>query len=226
MRLYFLYFLLVGPSFKGLVCDGTQSASTTSIRRKRRVTTTNSVFTTVADIENYLNGRYNHRATSSMAMMEPMAILDTEVNDWPRRDLSMATDPPIQPIPTCSDQLSRAEAILQILRTITPEPQLLNTVTAQGMAYQWMVSEDPAATTALKDPCNHILQIQQRYGLVVLYYATSGDSWMNNNGWLVLEDECSWSNVTCHADQPTVSALTLCTLQQEFPISIFLYPIP
>lgn len=204
---------LVGKSFIFLGCECNLSEAAASSSRTLRRKASAVVFPTVQDIEDYLNG--NHRATSSVSFFNPSAILDEDGKNWQKRDFSMATDPPtlppVPPLPPCNNNLSRSDAILEILRGVTPEPTLLNNVTPQGMAFSWLVSEDPAADTTLVNPCDHMMQIMQRYALVVLFYSTSGDSWTDNSGWLTLEDECSWAKVTCHADQPTVSALTLCT---------------
>jgi hypothetical protein len=199
MRIFLLLIILVGDLSLSRVCDGALSSSTSSIRRKRRVTT-------VADIEEYLN--IHQRDTSSVAMIEPLRIL--EAKDWPRHDFSMATDPPIRPPPKCNGALSRSDSVLEILRSVTPEPTLQNAMTPQGMAYAWITSDDPLASTTLKNPCDHMTQILQRYALVVMFYATSGDSWTNKEGWLTAETECAWSGITCHAVQSTVSVLMLC----------------
>lgn len=217
MRIFFLPLLIAGQAFVCIGVYGNETGTTNSLGLTRRRTTSAVFYPTVQDIEDYLNGK--HRATSSMSFIKPAAQLEEEEKNWQKRVFSMVTDfpsqSPIMPPPPCNDSLSRSEAILEILRNVTPEPTLLNSVTPQGMAYQWLVSEDPAAATTLTKPCDHMTQIQQRYALVVLYYATSGDSWTDNSGWLTLEDECTWAKVTCHADQPTVSALTLCKLKSN-----------
>jgi hypothetical protein len=209
-----LFLLTLGLCLVLNVCcygDPTTTTTMTSLRRKRRNTAS---YTTIADIETYLQSY--HRGTSSISMdEEPTEVLDEEGNNWKVHVFSMETEPPMNTLPPCNNELSRSDAILQILRDITPEPTLLNNITPQGMAYAWMVSEDPAATTILVNPCDNMMQIVQRYALVVLYYSTSGDSWTDNEGWLTLEDECSWSKVTCHADQPTVISLTLCKYNME-----------
>jgi hypothetical protein len=221
MRIFNLPLLIVGQSFVFLGWYGNESEATTStsLARTRRRTTSAAFYPTVQDIEDYLNG--NHRATSSISFVKPAALLDEEGKNWQKHVFSMVTDSPSQsPIrspPPCNNNLSRSDAIIEILRSATPEPTLLNTVTPQGMAFSWLVSEDPAAATTLINPCDHMMQIQQRYALAVLYYATSGDSWTNNKGWLTLDDECTWAKVTCHADQPSVSALTLCKLFVSIP---------
>ena len=48
----------------------------------------------------------------------------------------------------------------------------------------------------------------QRYSLIVLYYATNGANWFDNEGWLSDSDECDWYGVTCN-DSGFVTGLQL-----------------
>ena len=206
---YLFTFLLACCVLDRIVCDESSSLAK-PIRRKRQVAATTSDFVTVADIAEYLSGG-NQRKISSIAMIEANQVeIEDDAKKWPKVDFSMATDVPVvAPTPSCDDT-SRSNAVLSILRTVTPESVLLNTVTPQGMAFAWTLSEDPAATTSLKYPCDNIRAIRQRYALVVLYYATSGDSWTDKTGWLTTEDVCQWAKIACRADEPTVIAFSLC----------------
>ena len=193
-----------------VACD--ESSSTTKpIRRKRQAATTTADFITVADIADYLSGG-SQRKISSIAMIEGNQVeIEDDAKKWPKLDFSMATDVPIVTPPPACDDTSRSNAILSILRTVTPESILLNTVTPQGMAFAWILSEDPAATTSLKNPCDNVRAIRQRFALVVLYYSTSGDSWIDKSGWLTTNDVCQWAKVACRADEPSIISLSLCT---------------
>jgi hypothetical protein len=205
-----LLVVLYGQCFVDLIVCDESSASAKPLRRKRQVATTTSDVITVADIAEYLSGG-NQRKISSIAMIEPnQAEVEDDAKRWPKIDFSMATDVPVVTPPPACDDTSRSNAVLSILRTVTPEAVLLNTVTPQGMAFAWILSEDPAATTTLEKPCDNIRGIRQRFALVTLYYATSGDSWTDNTRWLTTTDACQWAKVMCHADQPTVIALKLC----------------
>ena len=57
------------------------------------------------------------------------------------------------------------------------------------------------------DPCTSPT-LNQRFALVTLYYATQGEDWIDNAGWLVDADECTWAKVTCNANSQ-VANLTL-----------------
>ena len=211
LRVFYLLAVLYGQFLVDLIIADESSASAKPIRRKRQATTTTSDIVTVADIAEYLSGG-KQRKISSIAMIETNQVeVEDDAKRWPRIDFSMATDVPVMTPPPACDDTSRSNAVLSIIRTVTPESVLLNSVTPQGMAFAWILSEDPAATTTLEKPCENIRAIRQRFALVTLYYSTSGDSWTDNTGWLTAADACQWSKVTCQADQPTIIALALCT---------------
>jgi hypothetical protein len=61
-----------------------------------------------------------------------------------------------------------------------------------------------------------LYRLNQRYALAVLYYSTDGDSWENKDGWLSVENECTWyhysSEYTLEDDQSCVEATRLSVL--------------
>merc|ERR1711933_672691 len=57
-----------------------------------------------------------------------------------------------------------------------------------GMAYEWTANDTYCQEL---DDCT-MQRIQQRYALVVLYYAMDGMNWNYNTGWLSEPDECNW----------------------------------
>jgi hypothetical protein len=73
--------------------------------------------------------------------------------------------------------------------------------TPQKMAYDFILRRDPVSLDSYMDEA----KIQQRYGLVTLFYATGGDTWTDNSGWLS-RDECGtigvfdqfWMGVSCN----------------------------
>jgi hypothetical protein len=83
--------------------------------------------------------------------------------------------------------------ILGLLTPITDEAILLDPTTPQGRAYLFLINDD-----YLSNPCGKT--VEQRYGLVTLYYATNGNSWTNNQRWLLPANECLWTGVTCNED--------------------------
>ena len=94
---------------------------------------------------------------------------------------------------------------MEILEPITDVDLLLDPTTPQGMAFNFIVNEDGYLS---KDPCD-ATTIEQRYGLVTLYYATGGDTWTQNDGWLGFSHECNWFGVECHRDSLQVKDLEL-----------------
>jgi hypothetical protein len=91
--------------------------------------------------------------------------------------------------------LGREEAFLSVLSTVTPASLLLAPATPQGMAFDWIVNADPAGL----DPCTaDATRVVQRYALAAFYYATVGDEWTDNAGWLTGPDECQdWTGIAC-----------------------------
>ena len=59
----------------------------------------------------------------------------------------------------------------------------------QSRALHWLFVSD---SSGLSD-----LRLVQRWALASFYYATNGDSWVVNQGWLQHNDECDWFGVHC-----------------------------
>ena len=56
------------------------------------------------------------------------------------------------------------------------------------MALTWILEDDPARP----DPCDEVDLLLTRFGLATFFYATGGDGWDRNDGWLVEADACDW----------------------------------
>jgi len=110
--------------------------------------------------------------------------------------------PPPQPSPPtassgeCEAQPTREDAFLFVLESVTPPELLQDPNTPQGVAFNWILSADEAQI----DPCASPEVSTQRYALATFYYATEGDTWIDNNGWLSGSNECSWFGITCNSD--------------------------
>lgn len=123
------------------------------------------------------------------------------------------TEPTTPPAPTnpgeCLEGTTRRDYLLNLLSEVTDVELLEDPNTPQGEAFQFMVDDT-------FDPCTYPT-IEQRYGLSVLYYATEGDDWDENEGWV--QDgvpECEWFNVTCEEVlSEVVVAVQLSTLNCE-----------
>jgi len=108
------------------------------------------------------------------------------------------TRPPVTTVPTSfpnCDGLNRGEAMTEILSEITSEDLLRDNATPQGLAYTWILLEDPLRV----DPCTYPT-VMQRYSLAVFYFSTTGTDWTTSTGWLSGESECSWFGVSCGSD--------------------------
>lgn len=76
--------------------------------------------------------------------------------------------------------------------------------TPQQKALNWIAFEDDLQLKADEDP---VERIAQRYSLAVLYYATNGESWLRDTGWLTgREHECTWYGLECENRQIVESA--------------------
>jgi hypothetical protein len=112
--------------------------------------------------------------------------------------------PSPSPTELCFDD--KEEYILQFLTPITAEDILLDPTTPQGMAFMYLVDEDPY----LENPCD-ATTIEQRYGLTTIWFATTGSNWRNDEGWLGEEQECNWFGVECALSNMLVTSLELGT---------------
>lgn len=109
--------------------------------------------------------------------------------------------------PSCLIGKTRDEFFFDLLVPITSGRLLNDPSTPQGQAYDFLVNQD----IFLEDPCQSTT-IDQRFGLVTLFYSTGGDDWSNSSGWLGEEQECLWSGVTCSSTSERARMLQLCKL--------------
>jgi len=91
------------------------------------------------------------------------------------------------------ESLDRTDAIFFILFDLTDPNLLDNPLTPYGQAFRWIWLSDPARL----DPCDSAT-FRQRYALSLFYFATTGDDWDTNTGWLSEEHECTWYGVECN----------------------------
>jgi len=124
----------------------TAADGASSLQRKCKTTTSTS---TVAGIEDYFR-----QVDLKQGMVDAQDII--EPYPWDAKQFSISTDPPEpieppteeplgptpSPVPVseeCQDA-DRTEAMLDALKELTSESQLLNSVTPQGMAYSWILT--------------------------------------------------------------------------------------
>lgn len=80
--------------------------------------------------------------------------------------------------------------LLEVLLQTTEKSKLLDVDTPQGMAYSFLLEEEPSFV------CTQTLL--QRYGLTTFYFAMGGTTWTNSGGWLGHTQECDWYGVNCN----------------------------
>jgi hypothetical protein len=108
------------------------------------------------------------------------------------------------PTVDCLMGITRQEYLLDALTPITDESILVDPSTPQGMAFSYLVSDDPFLVNICKSTT-----IDQRFGLTTIYFATGGESWTNSDGWLGDSQECDWFGVSCAENAVPLRATTL-----------------
>lgn len=98
------------------------------------------------------------------------------------------------PAQDCLTGTDRGAYLIDTLSSITDPALLLDPLSSQGKAYDWMKNVD----TAL-DVCTYPT-LNQRYAMATLYFSTNGDGWTKSADWLTDVSECSWELAICNAD--------------------------
>ena len=80
----------------------------------------------------------------------------------------------------------------------------------KGLALDWLEADtwEPPENAADKKAL-----WEERFALAVFYYATTGDGWSNNAGWLTSADVCSWTGVSACNGDGSVTRFELCECQ-------------
>lgn len=104
------------------------------------------------------------------------------------------------PTPEC-EAIPRDEYLQLCLVNVTDVELLLMNTTSQGLAYEYLMSDSSL------DVCN--CDILQKYALATMFFATQGNNWINNSGWLVEPNECDWFQVRCDNNTRDVVKVTL-----------------
>ncbi len=113
---------------------------------------------------------------------------------------------------------TRAADIQLYLSSISVVPgNIQATDTAESKAVSWLIAEDPLSLGI--ESVEDQFRIGQRYALLAFYFGSS-KKWINETGWLVLEDECEWHGVTCQeetisSNSSTVNAVTALVLSSN-----------
>ena len=120
--------------------------------------------------------------------------------------LSPSQHPSSSPTVSCLAGTPKETFLLRELSQVTPEAVLLDPTTPQGMAFSYMNTTDPYLRA---NPCLNPT-LQQRYGLITIYFATGGPTWTRSNRWLGNTMECLWYGVVCDVVTQRVQKLQLC----------------
>jgi len=135
-------------------------------------------------------------------------------------------------VPTAAP-VARDIAIVEFIESITYSDSVIvyppptSAVTPEEAAVIWLIEN---TNISVGDPLDEF-RLTQKYALLVLYYATQGESWTNKDGWLDPNtDECEWNGIECESmlingnSQDVVSEIDLVdnNLNGDFPADIAL----
>jgi len=96
-----------------------------------------------------------------------------------------------------SSPTERVDAYNTYLSTVSNNPDALEDPTsAEWTTVRYMANNDPAMLDPTDTSMENQLRINQRYALLLLYFGSDRDSWVNQENWLNA-DECTWYGVTC-----------------------------
>lgn len=187
-----------------------------SLKRKRNLASDSTIAENSSRSAEITGDNYQPKMEDlrELAAIAAQVELDTARMLWSSNDFSMPTISPNEPIPVptpapnptidCLQGRNRADYIYDLLTPITSGSLLNDPSTPQGMAFEYLATDDPY----LEDPCESET-IEQRYGLTTLYFSTAGDSWVNQAGWLGPDQECAWYGISCDQDPNIVTRVEL-----------------
>ena len=113
----------------------------------------------------------------------------------------LPTPPPITSPPTPSSTpkitSARYSEVADILFPILGVTELLEG-SNEFKAMEWIVDDDPASLSIQTTPTQ---QLVERFVLALLYFATSGSDWVDDDDWIGIRPVCMCSMVTCVDDE-------------------------
>jgi len=124
--------------------------------------------------------------------------------------------------PTPNPNFEADDELLALLKSVSLDDgaALYNISTPQHRAYVWLWEDDKVARTWP----NHTRI--QRYALATLYFATGGNRWQHNKGWLSGTSHCEWyingNNIFCSSDSVKLISLSDNNLEGTLPAELAL----
>lgn len=106
--------------------------------------------------------------------------------------------PPPGPSEPVDDPLAglseREVTVFNTIKPISPDPKILDPLSPQGQAFQFVANDDPAQVEG------ESVQLVQRYVLGSLFFSTNGGNWTNSTNWMSGVSECEWFGITCDGE--------------------------
>jgi len=107
------------------------------------------------------------------------------------------------------ETLSFIEGIRFSFKDISYPPPSDGSASPEELAVDWLLDDEEGGgllLDLLPSNSNETTRLVQRYALAAFYFSTGGSSsWVDRNGWLVAEDECTWSGIVCSVDSSVVT---------------------
>mmetsp|Transcript_341 Transcript_341/g.455 ORF Transcript_341/g.455 Transcript_341/m.455 type:complete len:811 (-) Transcript_341:153-2585(-) len=118
---------------------------------------------------------------------------------------TISARPTISSAPTpinCTDPATREQFLMEVFVACSGEGPLNDPNSPQSEAADYIINTDPLSVNpcTFTDP-SQFTALQQRYALVVFFFALGGDNWLINSGWLGGTSVCiDWFGLACNSD--------------------------
>eukprot|EP00550_Attheya_septentrionalis_P009178 CAMPEP_0198287064 /NCGR_PEP_ID=MMETSP1449-20131203/5994_1 /TAXON_ID=420275 /ORGANISM="Attheya septentrionalis, Strain CCMP2084" /LENGTH=612 /DNA_ID=CAMNT_0043984959 /DNA_START=184 /DNA_END=2025 /DNA_ORIENTATION=- len=186
--------------------ESSEIGTSSLMARRRRATTTelhiseneavNDVFSSLIDQASKPD---NENAQSEMHQIT-VADLRIEDEEFYERTLMSGSGQPTTRNPTRKPTQSPTKAgvcnrnlfLTEYCYSVSSVALCNDPSTPQGKALNALL----ASVNSLPDPCT-APNLDQRYGMSVMYYAFNGANWISNTNWVTDTPECDWFGATC-----------------------------
>lgn len=136
-------------------------------------------------------------------------VLTTGDDSSPTTPATASAPPPSPTAPPTGAVVLTPEEQLTIIRAATIENAATSNSTLllpENVSLYVDIAADSSASPVVRavswimydDPWDSEEWLTVRYALAVLFYATNGQSWSVNDGWLTEKSACEWHGVTCN----------------------------
>jgi hypothetical protein len=190
--------------------ESSEIGTSSLMTRRRRATTTelhiseneavNDVFSSLIDQASKPDNE------NVQSKMHQITIADLRIEDeefYERTLMSGSGKNPTQSPTKSGVVCNRNQFLTQNCYSVSSAALCNDPSTPQGKALNSLL----ASVKSVPDPCTDP-NLNQRYGMSVMYYAFNGANWVANTNWVTDTPECDWLGTTC-STQGAVTGLDL-----------------